>query len=230
MKAVMILALLGAFLILFRREIWRALQTNYAGWMTVSALLNDGDFSQLDSSLQHIARENCRVIWFQAALAGQRYDFQSQRAEWIEALRCSPRYVPLLRKFAPQDKELAQQAAQLQPTSAQAWFWLAELTAEEAPEQAIGFYRRGLAIDPSSGWDWVWLGRLLEEREPQAAIQAYARACFLDDPGLHGCYGAGYMSERIGDLQAAIRFYRLSSFPKAQERAAELEQQIFPSP
>lgn len=226
----MALAILGAFLIFFRREVWRALQTNLAGWMTVSTLINDRDFSQQDLSLQRMADENCRVIWFQAALAGKRFDHQSQKADWIEAMRCSPRYIPLVRKFAPQDNELAHQAAQLQPASAHAWFWLAELTAEESPEQAISLYRRGLALDPSSGWDWVRLGRLLEEREPQAAVQAYANACFLDDPGLHGCYGAGYMSERIGNLQAAIRFYRLSSFPKAQERAAELEQQLSPSP
>ncbi len=230
MKAVMLLAIMAAFLIWFRQEIWRAAQTNYAGWMTVSTLIGNKDFPQLGSSLQRLARENCRLTWFQAALAGQRFDLQSQRENWLEAMRCSPRYIPLVRKFAPQDEELAQQATQKQPASAQAWFWLAELTVEESPEQAIHYYRRGLAIDPSGGWDWVRLGRLLEEREPLAAIQAYAHACFLDDPGLHGCYGAGYMSEKIGDIEAAIRFYRLSSFPKAQERAAELERQTSPSP
>jgi len=70
------------------------------------------------------------------------------------------------------------------------------------------------------------LGDLLRERDPQAAIHAYLESCHNGDPGSNGCWRAGLTAESQGDLEAAIRYYRLSRNSGYQGRADLLEQQL----
>ena len=155
-------------------------------------------------------------------------DEDTRDEDWVEAMRCSPRYVPMALRILPDHRSLAlaETAVQVQPNSADAWFWLAEVRSQEDPQAAIELYRHGLALRPTDGRRWVALGNLLVSRDPQAAIEAYLQACKHGDPGSNGCWNAGKTAERLGDIPAAIRYYRLSQWSVAQSRAAQLEQQL----
>ena len=52
------------------------------------------------------------------------------------------------------------------------------------------------------------------------------QACLNGDPGANGCYGAGSIARELGDLEAAIRYYRLSNWEEALSLADELENQL----
>jgi tetratricopeptide (TPR) repeat protein len=105
-------------------------------------------------------------------------------------------------------------------------FLLASAISQEEPERAIQLYQDGLQRKPTDGIRWRELGDLLYEKDPQAAIEAYLQSCHRGDPGSNGCYRAGRTAEELGDLEAAIRYYRLSQWSRALERADELEKQL----
>ena len=168
----------------------------------------------------------CRAHWFQGLLAQAVGEEETRDEALVETVRCSPDYVPLIFVILPNHQSLAEQAVRLQPESADAWFWLASARSHEDPQAAIECYRRGLALRPTDGLRWRELGDLLASRDPQAAIEAYLQSCYNGDPGSNGCLRAGWTAERLGDVQAAIRYYRLSRYSGALDRAAQLEQQL----
>ena len=108
----------------------------------------------------------------------------------------------------------------------EAQFIFAQIIGEERPLEAIDLYHRLLELRPYDGVLWRELGDLLVEKDPYAAIEAYLQSCYNKDPGAHGCYNAGRTAENLGDLDAAIRYYRLSKWSGALERADALEAQL----
>ena len=105
-------------------------------------------------------------------------------------------------------------------------FIMASILSSSKPEQAIQLYREGLTAKPADGVRWNELGDLLVKSDPQAAIEAYLQACYHGDPGEHGCYEAGKLAEEQGDILSAIRYYRLSDWDMALQRANELKQSL----
>jgi len=105
-------------------------------------------------------------------------------------------------------------------------FIMASILAKSQPERAIQLYRQGLQRKPYDGVRWYELGDLLSKTDPQAAIEAYLQSCYNGDPGNHGCYGAGLVAEEQGDIQSAIRYYRMSRWEGALQRAGRLEQTL----
>ena len=108
----------------------------------------------------------------------------------------------------------------------EAQFIFAQIIGKERPEEAIDLYQRLLELRPHDGVLWRELGDLLVEKDPYTAIDAYLQSCYKKDPGAHGCYNAGRTAENLGDLHAAIRYYRLSKWSGALERADTLEAQL----
>jgi tetratricopeptide (TPR) repeat protein len=108
----------------------------------------------------------------------------------------------------------------------EAQFLFARVIAIEQPEEAIVLYRQALQKRPGDGVRWRELGDLLVDNDPQAAIDAYLQSCYNGDPNSHGCYRAGRTAEQIGELETAIRYYRLSKWSRAQEQADALEAQL----
>jgi tetratricopeptide (TPR) repeat protein len=103
-------------------------------------------------------------------------------------------------------------------------FMMASILSGNQPERAIQLYRQGLQDNPSDGVRWYQLGDLLAKGDPKAGLEAYLQSCYHGDPGAHGCYGAGLMAEKLGDIPSAIRYYRLSKWQDALQRAIQLEQ------
>lgn len=105
-------------------------------------------------------------------------------------------------------------------------FILASILAKSQPERAILLYRQGLQHKPNDGVRWYELGDLLSKIDPSTAIEAYLQSCHYGDPGKHGCYGAGLVAEQQGNLRLAIKYYRLSNWEVALQKADQLEQSL----
>ncbi len=55
------------------------------------------------------------------------------------------------------------------------------------------------------------------------AIKSFYNCCENLDAGFHGCYGAGRLSEKIGDPMKAIDYYRMSKSREVLKIADDLE-------
>jgi cytochrome c-type biogenesis protein CcmH/NrfG len=126
-----------------------------------------------------------------------------------------------------QELDMAELSASDSPWSVEPTFILAKAIGQDDPEKAIRLYQDGLQRKPTDGVRWYELGHLLlREGRLSEALQAYLESCRRGDPGSHGCYGAGRTAEAMGDLTAALRYYRMSKWEGALQRAAELERLI----
>jgi len=171
----------------------------------------------------------CSHIWLAAAEAGRREDLSAQREIWKRALGCSPQNLYVLQPILPQDKEMALLATQIYPASADAWFWLGEALAPGDRLAARQAYLRTVTLSAHHSWAWCRLGYDFEQDgELETALDDFLNCCYSGDPGSNGCYGAGRMMERLGNLQQAIAYYRLSRWEGSLKRADELEKQLIP--
>ena len=64
------------------------------------------------------------------------------------------------------------------------------------------------------------------QQPDDTALDAFLQACRHGDPGANGCARAAAIAAERGDLEAAIRYYRLSNWSEAEARARELEQRL----
>lgn len=168
--------------------------------------------------------EDCRASWLLGFLEQGESSPPTLNASWRRAIRCNPQRVELLSALYADDLDFARQVNAAQPNSAEGWFWVAGLIAADQPQEALEYYRRGLAIDPGDSRRWTYVGDLLTAAEDlPAALEAYLMACQTGDAGANGCLRAGGTAEKMGDYPAAIRYYRMSHFSGAWERAERLE-------
>jgi tetratricopeptide (TPR) repeat protein len=224
----LILLLAIAVIITIWIPLVRQMVLNRAAVWTMRALVQgESEPAMHTASRALTTAEGCSVHWFRGLLAHAVGDEHARDKAWVEAMRCSPRYVRMASAILPDRHSLAELAVLVQPNSADAWFWLARLHSEEDLQGAIELYRCGLALRPADGLGWLELGRLLiKSGDPQAALEAFLQSCRHGDPGVNACWGAGQTAEKMGNIQAAIRYYRLSRWPVARDRAAKLEQQV----
>jgi len=202
-------------------------QVNQAALATVRGLLASG--VPLAAAERLLASPplagNCRALWLRGLIAqaeGRRSDRDEAWAEW---LRCPEARVAFLEVFLEEDVRWAERSVRLAPQDAESWFWLARLRAATDPDEAIALYQQGLERNPFDALRWRELGDLLVNRDPEAAIQAYLNSCIYGDPGSNGCYRAGRTAERLGDLERAARYYRLSRNEGIRQMAVEIERQ-----
>lgn len=219
-------------------QVEERLTLNAAAMITLRGLVaNSRQLSSAEAALVGLNTQNCRADWFRGLVANALGQEARRDAAWETVVRCSADYIPMLYVVAPDHRRLAELAVHERPQSATTWFWLARtLTCmpcgwtapvyEHDRGWVIQVYRQGLALDPFNGLRWRELGDLLAGRDAQAAIEAYLQSCYNGDPGANGCWRAGLTAERLGDIRAAIRYYRLSRWSGALERAAQLEQQL----
>lgn len=176
-----------------------------------------------------VTTSGCGHIWLVGVEAGKRGDLAGQRHIWEQALGCAPNYLSLLQAVLPQDKGMALLATQRYPDSSKAWFWLGEAIAPTDHLAARQAYLRTVALAPDDGLAWCRLGSSYEhDGEPEKASEAFLNCCLNGDRGSNGCYGAGRIMERLGNVQKAIEYYRLSRWEGALKRAEELENQLKP--
>lgn len=198
-----------------------ALRHNRAA-VAAAGVLVGGDDGRAEAEALLAADPMCRARWLAGLLA---QDPAERRSQWAELIRCSPAYLDLLQAVAADDRGLAELAAVVQGDRAQAHFWLARVLARRPEDEdgAVTRYRRGLELEPGDARAWLELGNLLSANRPEEALEAYGEACRRGDPGANACVRAGAAAERLGDVEAAIRWYRASRWGPSRDRADELE-------
>lgn len=173
------------------------------------------------------AAGTCRSRWLLGLLGRQEGRARQRDAAWSGLVRCSPWHFELLRSVAGEDRRLATLAAETWPERAAAHFWLGHALATAGRDAAAAAaYRRGLALEPSAARAWLELGNLVAGKDPEAALAAYGQACRRGDPGANACVRAGATAERLGDVAAALDWYRASRWEVARARADELERRL----
>ncbi len=201
-----------------------ALPVNQAGRLAAQAQLDPA--AATPNAAHGLAAARCRAGWYVGLLHHVAGDFDARATAWGELLGCAPEYTHYMAQLAPDDMALARRALDRQPDNAAVYFWLAAMLAPDKPDQAIAVYRDGLALEPGNGWRWLDLARLLDARDDPATLDAYLQVCVNGDPGANGCVRAAVMAEAEGDLDAALRYLRLSNWSEARERAEELERRM----
>lgn len=139
----------------------------------VAILSNPGLLPQMEADWVAFGVANCRANWFRGLIAGELHEEDAKERSWRAALRCAPDFVPMLRAVAPNDQSLAELAVQEYPGFAETWFWLADLSTEEIPEDAISLYYRGLLLEPANRWRWQQLSDLFIHLDSQTAKDTY---------------------------------------------------------
>lgn len=199
---------------------------NQAFQASLQAVLRQpADYQQAMASLEALVPQDCRVN-LQISLLSLRMDNPPDiESNLTHMLDCTPEAVSWLYLIVPQRTDLALRAAQLYPQEPQAWFWLGDLAKASGDlTLANQYFSESVRLDPSDGLAWCRLGWVNEAQGLlPASIDAFGQCCQNGDPGSNGCYGAGRVAEKLGDIPAAIHYYRLSHWQTALERAAELE-------
>jgi tetratricopeptide (TPR) repeat protein len=211
------------------RSLSQAARVNWLSLQALHALLADpAQLPATHARVQQAAASICRLNWTSGILAARLGDLPSQQADWSAFLSCPSSDAPrLAHAGAPLDPVLAEQAVQIYPDQAEAWFWLAEVSAAEGrPEQAIQHYQRVVQLTPADALAWCRLGFLLYNQESSQSRPAYIRCCLYGDPGSNGCYNAGRLSEQLGDYEQALHYYRRSRWSEAHRLADDLEARL----
>ena len=204
---------------------------NQAGQLAGRALLNPAQSApDAAETAAQLTAARCRAGWYEGLLHQTAGDTVRRAAVWGDLLGCATEYTGYMAVLAADDEALARRAVAAQPDNPAGFFWLAAIVAPTAPDEAIALYRAGLALAPSDGRRWLALAELLVAQSgPQpddAALDAFLQACRHGDPGANGCARAAAIAAERGDLEAAIRYYRLSNWSEAEARARELERQL----
>ena len=197
---------------------------NRAGQLAGAALL-DANRAVPDAA-ERLTAARCRAGWYEGLIHQTTGDLTRRAAVWAELLGCAQEYTGYMAVLAADDEALARRALATQPDNPAAHFWLAAILTPAAPDEAIALYRSGLALDPTDGRRWLRLADLLVGRDDAAALEAFLQACYHGDPGANGCARAAEIVAAQGDLETAIRYYRLSNWSEARARAEELERQL----
>lgn len=209
---------------------FKTVKTNWASLLSMWGLMGNPEFLPAARiSYDDLVDQDCRARWFAGNVAAAQQDSSARDASLRALIICHPEYALMVRAAQPKNRELGTAFAALYPMEAWGWFWLAEAVRDSDPVAAIEHYRHGLNLDPKQGVAWCGLGNILEKRQDlQAARESFANCCTFGDPDLTGCWNAGKISEELGDLPAAIHFYRTSGRENAHERARELEGLLAP--
>ena len=121
-----------------------------------------------------ISAFDCNHFWLAGADAFKRGDLSMQRHIFEKGLGCSSNHLIQVQNFFPQDKDMALLAIKLYPNNPNAWFWLGETQASDAPEQAIKSYWKGLHWDPHNSRIWIQIGQAFVAMDPEIALITYA--------------------------------------------------------
>lgn len=180
------------------------------------------------ADMERHAQHRCQGHYFVARLASSQDDAPRRDAAYRSLIRCTDALDDLVAHLQPDHQELAQDAYRWHPRQAAAHLWRArQLARGSAPQRlrARAMFRTALDLDPSNGRAWIELGNLLYHENRREALVAYGEACERGDYYGQGCWQAGGTALELGDLDAAIHFYRSSRMPGSQAHAQGLEAQ-----
>jgi hypothetical protein len=230
-------------------DIFNAWKLNVAATRYLVGELN---YPQSQSNIKELMSVNCDAAWILFRMSDRFIENETRDLAITKIITCSASYIEPLHDLLPDDSKSASLAVAVQPKSPYAWFWLADSmthfsegrtrpNVESDREKIISYYEIGLKLfdehpierylyHPYAGGRWLELGDLWREIDMKAAINAYLQSCKNGDPHYNGCYRAGFAAEEMGDIASAIRYYRLSKWDVAHEKADKLEAQATGTP
>jgi tetratricopeptide (TPR) repeat protein len=196
-----------------------------------------------ENTLISLKDDFCDKPWLLGMVYQALGDLEGRDQARREALRCSSVYTRLVRALAPEDLHLADLAVRAHPGQAEAWFWLAELNLESAPESAIKAYWQGLGRAPHTKRAWAEMSRAFASLDTKRALALYEQLGLAEfaskDPYLQAesefilaAILAGEQPKRAiqlyrQGLQAAphdgVRWYELGDLLKGADPQAALE-------
>ena len=164
-----------SFLILRGASFIQHISFNHAAVVTLR-VIGSGSYALSDvKNPWSIAKvSNCKAKWFEGLLEHMVGNNQLRDAAWLASIRCAPQFVTYLQSIIPDNQTFAEYSVLVQPEVADGWFWLAELRAQEIPEEAIELYYRGLQLDSNNRWRWQQLSDLLVVLDPHTASEIYS--------------------------------------------------------
>jgi tetratricopeptide (TPR) repeat protein len=148
---------------------------NFIALLTVNSI-ESGDYKRLNEAERKLNSLNypfCNQSWFLGLVYKSLNQPEKRDQAWVMALNCSPTYINLIQKVAPENKALAELVVQKYPDLAEAWFWLAEVESEESPSQAVKYYGQVIKLQPHNSKAWMKLGKALSAMEIQVALHLY---------------------------------------------------------
>jgi tetratricopeptide (TPR) repeat protein len=204
-------------MLVFGVHLWETLQ-----WNWISLRLLKGQEVTVP-----VSPKVCSHEWLVGMVAGHNGDLVSQRQAFKLVLSCTDDYLSLMQVVLPEDQELAQLSTQQYPENSKAWSWLGRASLLTDHYRSRQAYLRTVVLDPGDGFAWYELGWNYEQSsEFKLAGEAYLNGCLNGDYGYFCCWSAGRMMEKMGYLQQAIDYYRLSQWDQSLERAKDLEEQL----
>lgn len=202
---------------------------NLAMLKSARALLVDpGQQPDALDDMQQRAGAFCHGHYFEGRLADALGRSAQRDAAYRQLFHCTDGLDDLVAFLLPDHVELAQDAYRQHPQSAAAHLWRARQLAkgnDTDRHQARVLFRTALDLDSSNGRAWVELGHVLYHHSRREALIAYAEACERGDYYGQGCWQAGATARELGDLEAAIGYYRTSRMPGSHAFAQGLEAQ-----
>jgi tetratricopeptide (TPR) repeat protein len=109
---------------------------------------------------------DCRALWYLGIVSEALGDTAGRDRYRESALLCSPSYIQILSRVAPDDVQLADAAVRRYPENAEAWFWLGEALFADQPELAVHAYRQVLEFQPDHSDAGFRLGEAQAVLEP----------------------------------------------------------------
>lgn len=191
-------------------------------------LVDPGQQPDALEDMQQQAKSFCHGHYFVGRLTDALGRSAQRDAAYRQLFHCTDSLDDLVAFLLPDHVELAQDAYRQHPQSAAAHLWRARQLAkgnDTDRHQARILFRTALDLDSSNGRAWVELGHVLYHHNRREALIAYAEACERGDYYGQGCWQAGATARELGDLEAAIGYYRTSRMPGSHAFAQGLEAQ-----
>jgi hypothetical protein len=173
--------------------------------------------------------EPCQQTWLRTAAGSANRSYFIPPEDVSRLLACDEPYVSLISAIQPKNYQAASMAVSLYPENPHVWFWLGDTIQTVAPATALAAFSHVVSLEPTNGLAWCRIGTIDEKvGQTQTATDAYLRCCLNSDPEVKGCFGAGQMMEKLGNLRQAIVYYRMSTWDKSLQRADVLESKLNP--
>jgi O-antigen ligase len=177
-------------------------------------------------SLHLDIQQSSSDLWYSSLVARKLQEREQFNEQWQALAVKAPRYIPFMENFETSDTSLAKQILHANPSSVDAMFWRARSVRYTNPAESVPLFRQGLSGDSLNGWAWLQYGdALLAIGDTAAAYGAFSKACYLDDPGLNGCWRAAQTAEALGFYSKAIHWYETSNFTGAKKEVSRLRKQ-----
>jgi len=168
----------------------------------------------------------CHEQWLSWVNEFYSMNYAPNFSELENLISCSVDTIYLLSKYYPTNQDLAVTAINYYPENTFPLMWLYNSLIPGDPEELQIILEKVILVYPKNGFAWSRLGYIYEnQNQLDLALNAFKNACKFGDVGVHGCYGAGRLFEKLDDYPNAIDYYFKSRWEYSIEQGIRLEEE-----